>query len=70
MEVGPRKKIWGTWEDLILGGAVIRHGIQDWNVVASELRSRTIRPYDFTPEVHTNLRELPLLLVLHSYQFM
>ncbi|PHU04493.1 hypothetical protein BC332_25315 [Capsicum chinense] len=50
MEVGPRKKIWGTWEDLILGGAVIRHGIQDWNVVASELRSRTIRPYDFTPE--------------------
>ncbi|KAJ8556213.1 hypothetical protein K7X08_022971 [Anisodus acutangulus] len=45
--VGPRKSRWGTWEELILGGAVLRHGIQDWNVVASELRFRNIY---FTPE--------------------
>ncbi|KAL3325812.1 hypothetical protein AABB24_036841 [Solanum stoloniferum] len=46
-EVGPRKRMWGTWEELILGGAIIRHGIQDWNVVALELRSRNIY---FTPQ--------------------
>ncbi|WMV49162.1 hypothetical protein MTR67_042547 [Solanum verrucosum] len=46
-EVGPRKKKWGTWEELILGGAILRHGIQDWNVVALELRSRNIY---FTPQ--------------------
>ncbi|XP_073272335.1 uncharacterized protein [Primulina huaijiensis] len=47
--VGPVRG-WGTWEELILGGAVLRHGIQDWNVVASELRSRSICPFTFTPE--------------------
>ncbi|KAK6154707.1 hypothetical protein DH2020_008955 [Rehmannia glutinosa] len=41
---------WGTWEELILGGAVLRHGTQDWNVVASELRARTLYPYTFTPQ--------------------
>ncbi|KAH6763957.1 hypothetical protein C2S51_015206 [Perilla frutescens var. frutescens] len=41
---------WGTWEDLILGGAVVRHGAGDWNVVASELRARTLYPYAFTPQ--------------------
>ncbi|XP_006361019.1 uncharacterized protein [Solanum tuberosum] len=46
-EVGPRKKMWGTWEELILGGAILRHGIQDWNIVALELRSRNIY---FTPQ--------------------
>ncbi|PHT56047.1 hypothetical protein CQW23_04533 [Capsicum baccatum] len=48
--VGPRKVNWGTWEELILGSAVRRHGTRDWNVVASELRARTIYPHDFTPE--------------------
>lgn len=47
--VGPDKR-WGTWEELILGGAVLRHGTQDWNVVASELRARTLYPYCFTPQ--------------------
>ncbi|XVE87969.1 hypothetical protein DITRI_Ditri19aG0030800 [Diplodiscus trichospermus] len=42
---------WGTWEELLLGGAVLRHGTQDWNLVASELRTRTISPLAFTPEV-------------------
>ncbi|KAE8719838.1 hypothetical protein F3Y22_tig00109925pilonHSYRG00022 [Hibiscus syriacus] len=42
---------WGTWEELLLGGAVLRHGARDWNLVASELRTRTISPSDFTPEV-------------------
>ncbi|KAB2060536.1 hypothetical protein ERO13_A10G022400v2 [Gossypium hirsutum] len=42
---------WGTWEELLLGGAVLRHGARDWNLVASELRTRSISPFDFTPEV-------------------
>ncbi|XP_022863069.1 uncharacterized protein LOC111383217 [Olea europaea var. sylvestris] len=50
MVVGPMRR-WGTWEELILGGAVLRHGTQDWNVVALELRARTLYPYSFTPEV-------------------
>ncbi|KAL3851306.1 hypothetical protein ACJIZ3_013188 [Penstemon smallii] len=41
---------WSTWEELILGGAVLRHGTRDWNVVALELRTRAIYPYTFTPE--------------------
>ncbi|CAH9081369.1 unnamed protein product [Cuscuta epithymum] len=49
MVVGPNKR-WGTWEELILGGAVLRHGTDDWNVVASELKARTINPNSFTPE--------------------
>ncbi|XP_016494534.1 uncharacterized protein LOC107813750 isoform X1 [Nicotiana tabacum] len=50
MVVESGKRRWGTWEELILGGAVLRHGTQDWNVVALELRSRTICSYYFTPE--------------------
>jgi len=42
---------WGTWEELLLGGAVIRYGIRDWNVVAGELRERNDWPMPFTPEV-------------------
>ncbi|KAL6544799.1 hypothetical protein OROMI_023661 [Orobanche minor] len=41
---------WGTWEELILGGAVLRHGADDWNVVASELHARTRYPCAFTPQ--------------------
>lgn len=41
---------WGTWEELLLGGAVLRHGTRDWNVVAAELRARTVSPYTITPE--------------------
>ncbi|KAL0398611.1 UNVERIFIED_CONTAM: hypothetical protein Sradi_2204400 [Sesamum radiatum] len=48
--LGP-KTGWGTWEELILGGAVLRHGTRDWNVVASELQARTLYPHSFTPEV-------------------
>ncbi|KVI00961.1 Bromodomain-containing protein, partial [Cynara cardunculus var. scolymus] len=48
--VGPRK-VWGTWEELILGGAVLRHGTGDWDVISSELRTRTACPYYFTPEL-------------------
>ncbi|XP_021856691.1 uncharacterized protein [Spinacia oleracea] len=42
---------WGTWEELILGGAVLRHGSQNWDAVASELQTRTLYPYLFTPQV-------------------
>ncbi|KAL3624901.1 hypothetical protein CASFOL_031569 [Castilleja foliolosa] len=41
---------WGTWEELILGGAVLRHGTNDWNAVASELRARTFYPCAFTAQ--------------------
>lgn len=43
--------IWGTWEELVLGGAVLRHGTRNWDAVASEVRARTLYPYSFTPEV-------------------
>ncbi|KAJ8761363.1 hypothetical protein K2173_001493 [Erythroxylum novogranatense] len=46
---------WGTWEELLLGGAVLRHGTRDWDTVASELRARTrtrsLCPLVYTPEV-------------------
>ncbi|TYH71368.1 hypothetical protein ES332_D05G181200v1 [Gossypium tomentosum] len=42
---------WGTWEELLLGGAVLRHGTRDGNLVASELRTRTVAPFGFTPEI-------------------
>ncbi|XP_051125197.1 uncharacterized protein LOC127247413 [Andrographis paniculata] len=48
--VGPPEE-WNTWEELVLGGAVLRHGTQDWNTVAEELRTRSHRPQSFTPEV-------------------
>ncbi|ERN03421.1 uncharacterized protein LOC18431561 isoform X1 [Amborella trichopoda] len=52
---------WGTWEELVLGGAVLRHGTRAWEAVASELRSRTTFPYIFTPkecqEKYEDLRE-------------
>lgn len=45
-------EVWGTWEELLLGGAVLRHGTRDWNLVAAELRARTVCPYTVTPEVN------------------
>lgn len=41
---------WGTWEELILGGAVLRHGTNVWDAVAAELRARTPTPNLFTPK--------------------
>ncbi|KAL1365083.1 hypothetical protein HN51_013181 [Arachis hypogaea] len=42
---------WGTWEELLLGGAILRHGTRDWTVVAAELSARThLSPCTFTPE--------------------
>ncbi|KAE8708887.1 hypothetical protein F3Y22_tig00110332pilonHSYRG00474 [Hibiscus syriacus] len=45
------KRTWGTWEELLLGGAVLRHGTGDWDLVASELRTRIASPFPFTAEV-------------------
>lgn len=43
---------WGTWEELLLGGAIIRHGTEDWNLIAVELRDKIASPYNTaTPEV-------------------
>ncbi|XP_072986731.1 uncharacterized protein [Typha latifolia] len=41
---------WGTWEELVLGGAVLRHGADDWDAVAAELRARTPFPTVFSPQ--------------------
>lgn len=45
------QKRWDTWEELLLGGAILRHGTTDWNLVAAELRARIVRPCAYTPEV-------------------
>ncbi|KAK7319630.1 hypothetical protein RJT34_04353 [Clitoria ternatea] len=44
---------WGTWEELVLGGAVMRYGTQDWSIVALELQTQTriVSPFTLTPEV-------------------
>ncbi|PWZ13898.1 hypothetical protein Zm00014a_042429 [Zea mays] len=39
---------WGTWEELVLGGAVLRHGGAAWATVAEELRTRS--PCTFSAE--------------------
>ncbi|KAJ3705077.1 hypothetical protein LUZ61_008782 [Rhynchospora tenuis] len=44
------EKAWGSWEELVLGGAVLRHGAAAWNAVAAELRSRTRFPHLFSPQ--------------------
>ncbi|GAB4826899.1 hypothetical protein Ancab_033777 [Ancistrocladus abbreviatus] len=49
-EEGDSTKRWGTWEQLILGGAVLRHGTNHWDIVASELHTRSLHPFLFTPE--------------------
>ncbi|KAM7255126.1 hypothetical protein ACFE04_020367 [Oxalis oulophora] len=41
---------WGTWEELLLGGAILRHGTVDWTLVATELTQR-LYPSNFTPQV-------------------
>uniref|UniRef100_A0A803LPP9 Bromo domain-containing protein n=1 Tax=Chenopodium quinoa TaxID=63459 RepID=A0A803LPP9_CHEQI len=50
-ERGDNTVRWGTWEELILGGAVLRHGSHNWDAVASELQTRSLYPYFFTPKV-------------------
>ncbi|KAM6601352.1 hypothetical protein CsatA_020961 [Cannabis sativa] len=42
---------WGTWEELLLGGAVLRHGTRDWDTVAAELRARALCSYNYTGQV-------------------
>ncbi|KAG1347143.1 hypothetical protein COCNU_06G009720 [Cocos nucifera] len=41
---------WGTWEELVLGGAVLRHGDAAWDAVAAEVQARTPSPHLFTPQ--------------------
>lgn len=65
---GPRKR-WGTWEELILGSAVLRHGNRDWDVIASELRVRTMYPVSFTPQVINSLTNSFRLLHLFITNF-
>nr|XP_043611597.1 uncharacterized protein LOC122583237 [Erigeron canadensis] len=57
-KVKKKKMVWGTWEELILGGAVIRHGTDDWDVISSELQTRTLFPFHFTPQYSPSYRVL------------
>ncbi|MCO5570162.1 hypothetical protein L7F22_023879 [Adiantum nelumboides] len=41
---------WGTWEELLLGSAVLKHGADNWALVAEELQSRARASFLFTPE--------------------
>ncbi|KAH9611835.1 hypothetical protein KSS87_019514 [Heliosperma pusillum] len=50
-EGGDDRIRWGTWEELILGGAVLRYGSHDWDVIAKEVQSRTLFPSRFSPQV-------------------
>lgn len=43
-----KNKMWGTWEELLLAGAVERHGTKNWELISEELRARTV--YVFSPE--------------------
>ncbi|KAL1210827.1 hypothetical protein V5N11_022607 [Cardamine amara subsp. amara] len=36
-----KSQAWGTWEELLLACAVKRHGLADWDSVATEVRSRS-----------------------------
>lgn len=49
-ELWDNRARWGTWEELILGGAVLRHGSHDWDAVALEVQARTLYPCLFTPQ--------------------
>uniref|UniRef100_A0A7N0TJF6 Bromo domain-containing protein n=2 Tax=Kalanchoe fedtschenkoi TaxID=63787 RepID=A0A7N0TJF6_KALFE len=44
-------EVWGTWEELVLASAVLRHGAARWEAVVLELRARTFSPGRFTSEV-------------------
>ncbi|XAR54312.1 hypothetical protein NMG60_11029380 [Bertholletia excelsa] len=45
---------WTTWEELLLGCAVKRHGLENWDSVAMELRSRSSLPLLLTAQVCKN----------------
>ncbi|KAI4365109.1 hypothetical protein MLD38_021127 [Melastoma candidum] len=40
IEEGGVVRTWTTWEELLLGAAVLRHGPRDWDRVSSEVRCR------------------------------
>lgn len=43
-----KNMMWGTWEELLLAGAVERHGTKNWELISQELRARTV--YVSSPE--------------------
>lgn len=44
------KSKWGTWEELVLGSAVKKHGADNWDRVSLELQARKLSPYVFSSE--------------------
>eukprot|EP00250_Pteridium_aquilinum_P019715 c24548_g2_i1 orf=365-3709(-) len=46
----PNHSPWGTWEELLLGSAVLKHGADNWALVSAELQSRARASFSFTPE--------------------
>eukprot|EP01018_Ginkgo_biloba_P033281 Gb_11179 [translate_table: standard] len=49
MEMDKNSK-WGTWEELLLGSAVKKHGINNWDSVSLEVQARKLSPYFFSSE--------------------
>ncbi|KAJ8748801.1 hypothetical protein K2173_011357 [Erythroxylum novogranatense] len=43
-----QSQTWGTWEELLLAAAVKRHGLKNWDLVASEIRTKTSLPLVLT----------------------
>ncbi|XP_057840754.2 uncharacterized protein LOC131050574 isoform X2 [Cryptomeria japonica] len=41
---------WGTWEELLLGSAVKRHGTNNWDSVAMEVQARKLSPFAFSSQ--------------------
>ena len=47
---------WGTWEELLLGFAVKRHGLTDWDSVAAEVRTKSSLPRLFLTAHHCKVK--------------
>lgn len=44
------KSKWSTWEELVLGNAVKKHGADNWDRVSLEIQARKLSPYVFSSE--------------------
>lgn len=62
---------WGTWEDLLLASAVLKHGIDNWSTVSCELQARAflVPPSLFSAEVPLLTPFLSVFLCFQSSPF-
>ncbi|KAG6593331.1 hypothetical protein SDJN03_12807, partial [Cucurbita argyrosperma subsp. sororia] len=67
-ESGQSIATWGTWEELLLASAVMRHGFKDWNSVAMEVQARSSLPHPLTTASNCELKFLDLKRRFTSFQ--